>query len=248
MARWSRSGRSINHRKRTVPDYVDLFEPIAPWNKAAEAVQVFKTSTQFLANAPDDTLSHMFADLKRRNIALGMEALMLTTTASVALVSRGYGGPQTMEIVASRVQRGGDLRYVAMDEPLDFGHYSHQPNACQSSLADLAADIAGKVRAIRRIFPEVQIGDIEGLGRSGPEGDVDGLMEWTRLTKLRSARLLASSMWTWCGLARGSHKLQRLAARLRAAGIKFGIIYNGNPDDQSGLAWTPACRAALRRC
>ena len=78
--------------KRTVPDYLDLFEPIAPWNKAAEAVQVFKTSTQFLAKASDATLSHMFADLKRRNIALGMEALMLTTTAKCGTGIEGMVG------------------------------------------------------------------------------------------------------------------------------------------------------------
>ena len=32
--------------------------------------------------------------------------------------------------------------------------------------------------------------------------------------------------------------LALLAPRLQAAGIKRGVIYNGDPDDQSDLAWT----------
>jgi hypothetical protein len=223
----------------TVPDYVDLFQPSAPWEEAAKAVQVFKTSTQFLANTSDDTLSRMFADLKRRNIALGMEALMLTVSPKCGAGVEGYSSPKTMQVIATRVRRlGGDLRYVAMDEPLDFGHFSQQPNACQSSLADLAADVAGKVRAIRQIFPAVQIGDIEVIGHPGPPDDVDAIMEWTKAYQSAVGTPLSFLHVdvSWPGPWRP--QVKQLAERLYDAGIKFGIIYNGDPDDLTDLAWT----------
>jgi hypothetical protein len=223
----------------TVPDYLDLFQPDAPWHKAAKAVAVFKTSTQFLVNASDQTLSRMFADLKQRHIALGMEALILTATPKCGPGIEGYSSPRTMEQVAARIMRlGGDLRYVAMDEPLDFGHYSQQPNACRSSLTELAADIAGKVQAIRRYFPEVQVGDIEGIGHSGPPDDVDAIMEWASTYEAAVGSKLSffhlDVLWTGAWQT----KMKQLATRLQAAGIKFGIIYNGNPDDQTDLEWT----------
>jgi hypothetical protein len=224
---------------RTASDYLNLFQPNAPWEKAAHLVQVLKMSTQFLASGSDATLSRIFEDLNRRNIALGMAALMLTTSTRCGAGIEGYSSPQTMEIVASRVQRlGGHLRYVAMDEPLGFGHYSRLPNACESSLADLATDIAGKVAAIRRIFPDVQIGDTEVIGHSAPRNDVDELMEWAKAYEVAVGTPLsfvhADVVWTgpW------EQQVRELAARLHAAGINFGIIYNGSSDDQTGLAWT----------
>lgn len=223
----------------TSPDYMELFQPGAQWDKAAQAVGVFKTSMQFLTNASDDTLSLMFADLKRRNIALGMEALMLTASPKCGAGIEGYSSSQAIEMVVSRVrQLGGDLRYVAMDEPLDVGHFSHLPNACRSSLADLASDVAIKVRAIRRIFPGVLIGDIEGFSHPALQDDIDAMMAWTSAYEhavgTRLSFLHVDVLWSGPWQA----QIKQLTARLHAAGIKLGIVYNGNLDDQTGRAWT----------
>jgi hypothetical protein len=223
---------------RATPDYIDLFQPGAQWHKAAKVVKVFKTSTQFLASASDATLTRMFANLKQRKIALAVEALMLTAVPKCGVGVEGYSSPRAMELVAARILRlGGDLRYVAMDEPLDFGHLSTQPNACQSSLAELAADVAGKVQAIHRFFPAAQVGDIEGIGASGPQDDVDAIMDWAAAYEAAVGSKLSflhlDVLWTgsW------QPKMKQLAIRLHAAGIKFGIIYNGNPDDPTDLEW-----------
>ena len=40
----------------------------------------------------------------------------------------------------------------------------------------------------------------------------------------------------WSGPWR--QQLSLLAPRLHEAGIKTGVIYDGDPDDQSDLAWT----------
>jgi hypothetical protein len=223
----------------SVSDYMDLFKPTAAWETASRAVKVFKTSTQFLANASDDTLTIMFSELARRNIALGMEALMLTRSAKCGSGIEGYTAPGNIAAIADRVKKlGGDLRYVAMDEPLDFGHYSNQPNACHASLAELAADIRNQVHSIRQVFPDVLIGDIEVIGRSEAPGDVDALMEWVKVYEsvvgMRLSFLHLDVLWTgpW------RSQITTLLARLRSAGISSGIIYNGDSDDQTGLAWT----------
>jgi len=220
-------------------DYMDLFTPDAPWNHAAQSVGVFKTSTQFLAGASDATLSSMFAALKERNVALGMEALMLSGNGTCGRGLESYSAPQQMAVVAARIRRlGGDLRYIAMDEPVDGGYYSNLPNSCHSSLTDLAADVANKARQIRQIFPNVQIGDIEQIGNPDFPDNVRTLMEWTddyrRATGMPPAFVDFDVVWTgdW------RPQLKELAKRLHDKGIKFGIIYDGNADDQTDAAWT----------
>ena len=229
--------KAMNPNARS--DYLNLFDPNAPWSQAASAVQVFKTSTQFLQYAPDADLSRMFAGLKQRNIALGMEAMMLTPTSQCGAGIEGYRNPTAMADIAARIRRlGGDLRYVAMDEPVDGGHYSHQPNACQAPLSDLAADVAGKARQIRQIFPDVEIGDIEQIGNPNFPDNVRTLMEWIDDYQNATGTPLAFVDFdvVWTGDWRP--QLTELTKRLHDKGIKVGIIYDGNADDPSDVAWT----------
>ncbi|MFO0996676.1 MAG: hypothetical protein U1F33_08315 [Alphaproteobacteria bacterium] len=226
-------------RNPTLPsDYMGLFESDAPWSKAAGRVNVFKVSTQFLERMPDETLSRTFAELKRRNIALAVEGVMLTRVGTCGVGVEGHGTATMMESVAERVRRlGGELRYVAMDEPLWFGHRYAGPNACKFSVEAVARDVAGKVAAIRKIFPQVQVGDIEPVASPEVPDWVDQVMDWTKAYEAAAGEPLAFFEADMQWRAPWSKDLRQLAARLRAAGIKFGVIYNGNPNEQSDEAW-----------
>ena len=72
-------------------DYMDMFRLGAPWTHAAAAVEVFELGPKFVAEAPDDMLSQIFADLKRRNIALAIGASWLPGGGACALIwSRAF--------------------------------------------------------------------------------------------------------------------------------------------------------------
>jgi len=222
-----------------MPDYLQLFESSAPWARAAMNIRVFKVSTQFLGGASDENLIHVFSDLKRRHISLAWAALMLTATRECGNGIEGYADTNTIKTIVERIRRlGGDLRYVAMDEPLWFGHFSTLPHACHTSTGDLAREIAGKVVTIRRSFPDAQIGDTEGIGTLIPPHWVDELTHWADAYRAAVGEPLAfihlDVLWDgpW------PDQVKQLIPRLRERGIKFGIIYNGNPDDQTSLAWT----------
>jgi hypothetical protein len=125
-----------------------------------------------------------------------------------------------------------------MDEPLWNGHEFSGPTACHTAISAIATDVAANVRAIRQVFPAVQVGDIEQIGRAAPSDLVDQIMQWTRAYQEATGEPLAflhfDVVWTgpWW------QQLTLLVPRLHGAGIKFGIIYNGDPDDQTDLAWT----------
>ncbi|HEX8781944.1 MAG TPA: hypothetical protein VF764_01130, partial [Steroidobacteraceae bacterium] len=53
-------------------DYLDLFTPNAAWPQAAAHVRVFKLYTQMILYLSDAQLSGIFADLKRRHIAMAV--------------------------------------------------------------------------------------------------------------------------------------------------------------------------------
>ena len=220
-------------------DYVNLFQPGASWSRAASAVRVFKIYAQFAATASDAELTTAFADLRRRHIALALEAGLLTAGENCGTQVEGYGGPSTAGRFAERIRRaGGEVQYLAMDEPLWFGYQYSGPRACHRPMNEVARDVAANIAAFRRVFPAAQVGDIEPLGRLAPAGWVDTLMQWARAYREASGEPLAflDVDVVWAGP--WQDQMPSLATRLHAAGIKFGVIYDGDPDDQTGLAWT----------
>ena len=50
-----------------------------------------------------------------------------------------------------------------MDEPVYYGHIWNGPNACHSSIPDIAKEIAENLRQVRTIFPQAQFGEAEPM-------------------------------------------------------------------------------------
>ena len=141
--------------------------------------------------------------------------------------------------VAERIRlTGGDLRYLAMDEPLWFGHQFTGPSACRTPVDELAREVATNVAIYRSVFPAVQVGDIEPFGSANSAGWTDQIMGWSQAYEHAVGRPLAFFHVdvNWNGPWRS--QLALLVPRLHAVGLKFGIIYNGDRADQTSLAWT----------
>jgi hypothetical protein len=149
-------------------DYLDLFKPAAPWQKTSQRVKVFMTNGGLILRESDAVLQAVFAELKRRNTAPVIEMGLLTgkdSSGQQACGVEGFGAPDTARVIAERIKKnGGELRYVAMDEPLFFGHHFKGKNACKWSMNDVARDIAPRVAVLRGIFPSIEIGDVEPIG------------------------------------------------------------------------------------
>ena len=84
----------------------------------------------------------------------------------------------------------------------------------------------------------MQVGDIEPFGGAEPAGWIDEIMQWSRAYQEAAGEPLAffdvDIIWggPW------QRQLELFVPRLSAGGLKFGIIYNGDPSDQTGTAWT----------
>ena len=233
------SGNDPVAKPNSGTDFQALFSADARWSKAASKIQVFKVSTQLVMSGSDALLSRMFADLKRRNIGLAVEALILSEGPNqCGRGFEGYSASRTMQVMAERIRKlGGDLRYVAMDEPLWYGHHYDKKNACQSSYEDLARDVAQKVVMLRAVFPDVKIGDIEPLGSSGDW--TNEIIQWAQAYRAAVGQPLSfvDADINWSGPA-WHQQLTAMAKGLRGIGVALAITYNGDGSDKTGLQWT----------
>ena len=218
--------------------FMQLFEPDAQWNAAAARVQVFKVSTQFLHRATDAEISAVIDGLRRRNIALAMEGLMLPASVRCGNGVEGYSGPHVMEQIADRVKRlGGAIRYVAMDEPVWFGNHQRGQNSCHDSVEALAQQMAPNVHTLKTAFPAIEFGDIEPIN-DHTRDQLSAMLEFARAFQTATGEKLAfvhaDIIWenSW------QPQLIEWAARLRSAGMRFGVVFNGDPRDDTDTGWT----------
>lgn len=221
-------------------DFMDLFQPEAPWKKTASDIQVFKVSTQFLHRSTDEQLSTVIRDLRRRHIALGMAAEIMAATPKCGNGVPGYTARTVIQTASDRVARlGGRIDYVAFDSPVAFGHFNilNKENACTYTLEELAHNIAPQIQVLKTAFPQIKFGDVEPVN-SHTAGWIDAYLdfakEFQKQTGVPLSSLQADIIWydNW------KPQLVEWRKRLSAAGISYGVIFDGSAIDKSDLEWT----------
>jgi hypothetical protein len=230
-------------------DLMDLFQPGAPWKGAASYVQVFLLPTMFLAWVPDDQLATIVQDLNRRGIALAMASLAQSVVGQPQCGHNveGYGDPGMAQTIADKIKRvGGKLSFVAMDEPLFFGHFFNSPFACHSTVDNVAERVAAVVSRYRAVFPDVRVGDIEPAGATlFPGWDITfdawvGAFQKAVGTPL--AFLQIDADWNNPNHVEGIRRSAEIAARNR---LPVGMIYDGKDNDTSDRQWITSAKANI---
>src|SRR5450756_1851711 len=163
---WMSAGPHINHPApgwegiRT--DSGDMWKPDAPWATVASHVKVVGLVSPNLERVTDSDLKLLLDDLKRRHIALEIGTGLIVRSDRCRSTTEAYVNPGALERIFEKVRRnGGDVDYVAMDEPYFWGHRFSGPTACHESAQAIAKAVAESVRLVRKYFPNARIGDSE---------------------------------------------------------------------------------------
>lgn len=222
-------------------DAGDMWTPDAPWEKVAHAASVIQLPPPNVANARDVDLKVMLDDVKRRHIALALEASLLLKTPQCNSNTEAYSDPGATELLLNKIKRnGGDLKYLIMDEPFYFGHRYSGPTACHEAPEALAQRIGEMTVAARRIFPGLQVGTVDVVDASRPW--VDELLAWAdtykRVTGEPLAFFHADVAWSDPAM----RNLKPLEAGLRARHIPFGVIYNADAEVNSDATFIDSAR------
>jgi hypothetical protein len=234
----------------TPKDYMDLFKPDAPWRVGSSSATAFKISTQLVLRGTDEQLRTVFEGLRQRHIGLAIELGVLVGTDACGKGTEGFGSPLAVETVAKRISSlGGELSYVAMDEPVTWGHAKQAKNKlgnayCRYSVDQLAEEAATKAQVLKRFFRTVQIGEIDAVNSrllglvSAEIGFLDALH---KKSGLKPAFFHADVAWD----SDRHPGMVDLAQRLCARGIRFGVVCDGDLTPLSDAQWVAQ---SLERC
>jgi len=215
-------------------DYMALFHsPEA--NSLLSRISVFKIYSQFANWGSDDDLKRIFAELKRRHIALAMEAGMLTANEQCGRGVEGYGGQDAVKRAEKIRRLGGELAYIAMDELLGAAY------KCHLDYAETARNAARNVAAVKEVFPRIGIGAIETQGTT-PQA----AQKWAEAFRAATGQPFAffhiDIGWklNWHG------PVENLAAAIHRLNIPLGIICNGTDDAPTDEAWIAGAQEHCR--
>jgi hypothetical protein len=214
-------------------DYVDLFSPSAPWSTAASHIQVFKLYPYTLS-LPDSDLKNLFADLKRRHIAVGLEQGGLMPTGS-STCPGDFDGVNALGYAQHIRDLGGSLQYVMLDEPFFSAVVDDRVSACHWTVQQTVDNVSLTVAAIRSVFPDLVVGDIEVVGGGSSKDTVLSLyQQWVDAWKATTGKPFAFFYFDLAWTTHWQPSVAALSRALRYRHIPVGQIYIGDGTTDAG--------------
>ncbi|MBM2843417.1 MAG: type protein, partial [Anaerolineales bacterium] len=228
-------------------DFLDLFDPDAPWTSAASHLHVFKLYGEWVAYHASDAELRLAVDaIRERGLALAVEAGPLDPPAECGQGIEGFAGTDEGRLIARRIlDAGGRLDLIALDEPLFFASIYDGPNACRWDADRVAAEVGEFIAVMREVFPDIVVGDTEPLaGASAPASYTGWLETFRRVNGYDLAFLHMDIDWgrpTW------ADEVKTIEDFGRTFGVPVGIIYTGNFQDHDDEAWLSIAGERVRR-
>lgn len=220
-------------------DYMDLFEPEADWEEAAGSIQVFKLYGGWAAReASVSMLSTAIANIRQRGLALAVELGPLNPEDGCGIYIEGFAGQEGVNTVHRINASGGELNFIALDEPYYWAHFYDGPAACNWSAEKIARDVGTFIQLVRKVYPDVVVGDIEPV--TGP-ADAEAYKHWLEVFREVNGYDLAflhlDMDWSNPNWPREAKAMESYGREL---GIPIGMIYIGNAYDDSDETWLAA--------
>ena len=227
-------------------DFLDLFEPNSPWMDTSNYLQVFKLYGGWaIRGSKIEELRQSIQAIRQRGLALAVEVGPLNPTQDCGFQIEGYAGDEGIETLKRIKRAGGDLNFIAFDEPYFYGHFYDGPQACHWSEEKIAKDIDTFIQQARVIFPDVIIGDIEPV--TGPADSAayqNWLVEFKQVNGYDLAFLHLDVGWGENGWP---EKIKSIEEFGRERNIPIGIIYTGNFQDPNTEAWLAIAGERVKR-
>jgi hypothetical protein len=213
-------------------------QPNGTWPGFMDHVTVVGILTQVLVKMPDADLAKVAARLKEKHVALGIEMLAQADDAPAGCGGgvEGYYAPFMVGNIAAKLKRtGAEPSYIAMDEPLWFGHYYNGKNACHSSIANVAERVAKNLDEYLKVFPNIIVGDGEPFPAISDQPNwKDDYKQWIEAFHAKVGKELAFTNVdiNW-GVKNWPRSVEAFRSFAKDARMPMGIIYNAPPPSAS---------------
>ena len=221
-------------------DYLQLFDHPEQWTRARSVISVFKFYAQHTQTPPSATVGpNSYDALVRAGAFRQLVTWKIKTALEAGSVKEFWCTPDpsgmqasiqsTLAAVTAIEDAGGQLTYLAMDEPWVSG----RAKVCDGPALEPTADrVATYMSAVGRAHPALKIGLIEAY----PFSSADALETIVQLMRARGVPPAFLHMDVdWHRLQPGdfARDMKRLQTFAASQNIPFGIIivgYNGDAD------------------
>eukprot|EP00026_Physarum_polycephalum_P002727 Phypoly_transcript_02735.p1 GENE.Phypoly_transcript_02735~~Phypoly_transcript_02735.p1 ORF type:complete len:433 (-),score=35.04 Phypoly_transcript_02735:114-1412(-) len=238
------------------PDYFEHFTSSQQlWTSAAK-VDVFIFPTSLLSLSSFSDLSRMVIFLTKRNIHIALAHGPLIAPADHSCGNNashnveGFGGPLEATSAAVRLKGlGASLAYVALDEPLYYGHCYSGQLACHFPISTIVSQIAQSVAIFKSYYPHVIIGDMEPIDSYASQCNphnwqsdiINYVNSYKEVTGLPLAFFQDDPYWPTFFEYRPA--LLQVLANLQ---VPYGMIFTGDNAQGSDAAWMAAAQSNIR--
>jgi hypothetical protein len=225
--------------KPGLDEILKLFTDDDGWANARSHINVFQIYTHSIHSLPDGELQNIFQYLKRHHIDLALEYGILSSDSSCGIGVEGFQPPKMPTLIATKIKRlGGELKYIAMDEPVFYARYYNGARACHWPIGEIAQNAASNVRQFKAVFPNITIGQIEPVSAMTDKNWRADLSEWFR--SYEAATGLPVAFFHFDMVWRGPfiENTRQAVALLQSQNIPFGVIFNSIGDVKSDEEWS----------
>jgi hypothetical protein len=203
-------------------DFPHLFDEPPSWNTR---IDVFQLTPFYARKAADADLLRIQAFLDRHHIALAVATQPMQVTGEC---DKGEGrSPPGLNLMTFRrlKQLGLKVRYVALDEPLTFGHfYNRGARPCMLPINDVARRVALTINEVRQSYPDAQIVDYEAPPDIPGDQWTDSLKEWLDSYRSYTGAPLYAVVFDVNWRRSWREQVAQGAALLRTHGVKAGMF------------------------
>ncbi len=222
-------------------DWMELFQPGAPWQQGESRLTAFKVSAQFVLRGTDEMIRNVADQLHQHHVALAVEMGAVARRPDECGGGEGYAAPNLIDRVAGRLQKLGlTLDYWDMDEPLWFAHErTWDQNDCAFPVDVVAERVAGNIAKMRTYFPKVVIGDGEVLtaNRMPPQSLLADYVAFAQDIQRLTGRPLAFMQWDVIWRGGGGRLIAPFSRQMHALGMRVGVIVGGDVPDPDDETW-----------
>jgi hypothetical protein len=183
--------------------------------------------------------------IRQRGLALGVEVGPLNPPSDCGFQVEGFAGQEGVETLQRIKSAGGELNFIAFDEPYFYGHFYDGRSACRWTTEKIAEDVDLFIDRARLIFPDVIIGDIEPVTGIADAAAYNSWLDIFRAVNGYDLAFLHLDM-DWSD-TRWPEKALAIEEHGDELGIPTGIIYIGNFQDTTDEAWTSIAGERVKR-
>jgi hypothetical protein len=219
-----------------------FFEAGARWPDVFDHVHVISAAEQSLNALSEDELGKFASTLNQHGKALSIAVLAQNwvNEPKCGYGVEGYSSAAENARLVTKLRRvGARISYIGMDEPLFFGHYYRGPNACRSSIENVAARVKVVLNEYTKVYQQVMIFDTEPFpGVSDQRGWQADYTKWSQVFYDVVGRPISGLNIDINWPTPWADGLVSAVNYARSQNLSVGIIYWASPKAPAGRAVT----------